>query len=461
MATTIETSAGKLEEQMKDFDVNRALNESGFPEFLALHSDAEVFDMANVDAIKARYETFKLKELLKGEYKGVVVEHIKGEMGITLDEADFADVELEFTKMAVNSPEKLKALADTIHQFKTLPIEIADLEAQIMEKGGSSAELAKRLADLNAEKESVELSKGAIGLFGLRETYVRVREMLAPNGTESEVRDYYLEYFNSKGIETDDLNSLDDITSFLAGNGREEMAAEAKDYVVKKAAENSIASARDRFDEKYGRNRATRGEVKKISDDLTKQIAGLEGAIISVDQIEDITAEIKAKYAKQRKELLGSMALYDSVRRGVAKKVNDEIRNKAKTARTMEETEALQARVKEIEDIKSQTETGIDPTATFADFAKDQAQMESALEARAKEIMIEAMAKVPIQTGALSGLRDSLKMFLERKKIGLKAGAEAKKKIAELLQSAADQLGATTEGVAKRILIRRLITELN
>jgi hypothetical protein len=446
------------------FDSANALNVKGFPEFLARYPDAETFNMADAEDLESRYDSFRTRETVSRELRPVIEDLAKTKWAVGLDDADFVDVEKSLDKLAIENPDALKAMEKTIFDFKTMPEEINALEQQIKNLGGGSEELGRTVEELKNEQATLELSKDAVGLFGLKESYIRVKEIIMEMSKEQRMTQHYKDFFMQRVREIDgrDLNTLKEIKTFLDSAGREELKSEVELYVNGKMEEDNpyeaIAAARDKVEEKYGRNRTTSREIKKISEELRQRLAIVRNNAGEAAQLEVTSAEVRASYDKQKRELLGNISLYGSVSRGIAEKVKKKIAEDQSKAQTLEQLEAVRLQVEQVAQTAKEANTGLGSVNELGDLKSREISIESAMEKKASEIIKVALEKTSIKLGnGLTNIRKAVEDFLQRDTFGVKVGVEAKSKLKEIVIKVAKSLiGA--DAIAKRLLIKSVLS---
>lgn len=147
------------------FDIDKALNEKGFVEFLAKHPDAEILDMNDGEKISKRFDTFKSKETVKKELKNLYSNKIQAELGVKLEGNDLTAIDVHIEKQALENPDEIEILKDRISTFSEFPKVISELEHVINELGGAE-NLRNKLGELVVDANSLKDSMGAMGIVG-------------------------------------------------------------------------------------------------------------------------------------------------------------------------------------------------------------------------------------------------------------------------------------------------------
>lgn len=139
----------------KNFDLDTALNDSGFTEFLAKYPDAENLEMAeNNKTIQERYLRFKDQVNLSETLKKIFVGQIKLESGIEMKNEDFDDVNNYIELMAIEDPKRFdkvlnskKMLERSIQEIQKTQIEIEEVLGKL-----SKNDIEKKIEDLEYAK---------------------------------------------------------------------------------------------------------------------------------------------------------------------------------------------------------------------------------------------------------------------------------------------------------------------
>ena len=122
------------------FDIDKALNKQGFPEFLGQFPDYKSLDLSDnssdADTIKERYEAFTRKNEVAKELKTLYRDTINRDIGIRLPESEFACIDAFLETQAIENPSSIAEFYKDIQEFQQLPQEIASAEQTLKTLGG-------------------------------------------------------------------------------------------------------------------------------------------------------------------------------------------------------------------------------------------------------------------------------------------------------------------------------------
>jgi len=142
--------ARKKEE--REFDLDEALNNPGFVEFLAKFPDAENLKMTdNDEKIQERYFRFKDQKELSKSLKAVFVGQIELESGMKMTQEDFSSVDEYISQLSIEKTDKFEAVLNSKKMFERSISELQKTQSEIQEILG-------KLAKTDIEKKVEELT---------------------------------------------------------------------------------------------------------------------------------------------------------------------------------------------------------------------------------------------------------------------------------------------------------------
>ena len=147
------------------FDIDKALNTTGFAAFLAEYHDAETVDMKNGAEVEKRLEVFGAMEKVKTEMRSIFSAEIQKDMGLSLGPQELAAVDKHIMEIAIRDTGEFLKLNDRIKKFRELPIQNSAYEDQIASIG-KSADLKILLEEKRATRETVGTARKYSGFGG-------------------------------------------------------------------------------------------------------------------------------------------------------------------------------------------------------------------------------------------------------------------------------------------------------
>jgi len=147
--------ARKKEEE--DFDIDEALNNPEFVEFLAKFPDAESLELTNNDEkVKERYFRFKDQKELSKALKGVFVGQIEVESGFKMKEGDFEGVDEHIGQMSIEDPGRFEKILNSKRMFERSVAELQKTQGEVKEILGKldKAGIEKKVEELTYVKKN-------------------------------------------------------------------------------------------------------------------------------------------------------------------------------------------------------------------------------------------------------------------------------------------------------------------
>jgi hypothetical protein len=113
-----ETAEARKKEE-EEFDLDEALNNPEFVEFLAKFPDAENLKMTdNDEKIQERYFRFKDQKELSKSLKTVFVGQIELESGMKMTQEDFSSVDEYISQLSIEKTDKFEAVLNSKKMFE-------------------------------------------------------------------------------------------------------------------------------------------------------------------------------------------------------------------------------------------------------------------------------------------------------------------------------------------------------
>ena len=151
-----ETAEARKKEE-EEFNLDEALNNSEFVEFLAKFPDAENLKMTdNNEKIQERYFRFKDQKELSKSLKGVFVGQIELESGQKMTPEDFSSVDEYISRMAIEKKEKFEKVLNSKKMFERSISELQKTQSEVQEILGKLAksDIEKKIEELTYVKKN-------------------------------------------------------------------------------------------------------------------------------------------------------------------------------------------------------------------------------------------------------------------------------------------------------------------
>ena len=144
-------------EAEEEFDLDEALNEPAFVDFLAKFPDAETMEMVEGNKkIMERYFTFKDQKQLSKALKGVFVNQINLESGVQMNEGEFDNVDEYIEKMSIEDQGRFEKVLKSKQMFERSIEELQKTQLEIKEILGklNKSDLQEKIKDLKYVKSN-------------------------------------------------------------------------------------------------------------------------------------------------------------------------------------------------------------------------------------------------------------------------------------------------------------------
>lgn len=147
------------------FNVERALNTKGFPDFLGRFSDTVADGEISPENMQERFEVFEMVGKVANSVKEIYSKQISAELGIVLTIKDIACVDTYLNELAVENPKQIVEMQERIDTYNQLPLDIAQAQSDIDNlaiNGGFEAR-AKEIHDMDRLLQTADKGSGAWG----------------------------------------------------------------------------------------------------------------------------------------------------------------------------------------------------------------------------------------------------------------------------------------------------------
>ncbi len=413
-------------EKIEESDIDKALNTKGFAEFLAAHPDAGNFDMSNEGDVEKRFETFETKELMKKELIEIYSSHIEKEMGVKLDATDHASIDAYLESEAIENPEKLLDIKESMKRFKELPIEISNCEEQLGELG-KAPNFKAELDALKKDQADLEIAKEYTGFFGKAAINLESFAMLAK---------MFPLAFHDLGL-----------AKMEKYEKKHDEAANAHD--------DKVAAIRA-VEEKYGKLK--KDEAENILYGIRERIQTIEATLGAIDATQNYKEISEQLFTAYRKELLGGISNV----KGLAKSIQLKVLGQFKAMTThgnIKIMDNIQERFDALKKVAATTETGVNPLGQMKEEVV-QERMNVVIEKAASEEIMKFVQKANLGTNALTNLEKVLEPYFKREKMGSRNKEETRRFVYETLELAAGNLGNSNVDQAKKLMIARILIKM-
>jgi|GEM_PF-4405335 len=471
--STAETSAvtsGKATETLENaektgFDVKKALDTAGFVEFLAAHPDMKENHMSDAGLLEKKFETFNLKEGVKKDMEKLFSEQIKTEIGIDLNTEEQGLIGKHLENIAITEPETLKELSEKLREMNKLPTQIAQKEAELADlcKGRN---LEESLKNLTSFKDDLNLANQYVGPAGSVKSFLK--------GTALTFRG--IKYVLDKRAEKEPYTRNVSLTGF----GNDTIKIEPKQMMTEAYAaykrdveqHKSIKDAVERVKTEYGVTSkiSSKGDINGLLSGLAPRLDELNNTIANVREAEQKRDESKKSFEAVRKELLADVSCVKGLEEAIQSHVKQQMKalvgdlEDGKVGpRTIQSLDIAQEMLEKFTDFQKKSDTGLHPLEGANMDGSLQEFIDKGLEELVTTQINEKVADAKLGDNAFTKLKDSLKPFLEREKIGSQEGDAARDVIAKALKEAITGLSdkKDAESRAKILLLSRIVTDLH
>lgn len=405
-------------EQIKKFNSEEALNQKGFAEFLAKHSDAESFDMGDEEGLEKRFKTFEIVQAVDKDIQNLYKNEIEKEFGIKLDNNDRKAINESLYDKALNNPEELKGIQDKIKLFKELPLQIKETEERLAALGNID-ELDEKIVLKTQESNTIALAKENSGFFGNIKITARTLKWMVKS-----------------------------IPSYIPGLMND---VEKTKFKYEGSEISDIWAAKNVVKEKY--------KNQDLGDVLEELDNNIEATEVILDAIKN-TDELK-KIAKESFENL-KKGLFEDIKgqHVLMKSVKEKVWTKLKGMMDLGTIEGLDDSQKYFESL-NQKDSELDTDIFTGDSEHVQDKINEKIEIVASKIIKGAVLNQKGGENMFSNLEKSLAPILEKEKLGTKEGDELRDFVTDTLTEALNSLGTSTEDKAKKLIVSRLIIKIN
>lgn len=286
MANTARETAPQSEEKKKA-SMDEMLNNKQFLEALV---SQENLDVENLDLteeneeLKEKYEVFGESKKVSKELVKLCENQIFAEAGIRLDEKEFDKIGEFLGKKVFENPQFIENLREQMAQFKELPKEIVEKEAEIEElTGGRAGDVLKGLE--NAKQKSLDEKRDVNSEKITKVTAIKEKAWFFRNTRAERKENKYEGTINNLDIEiaqiTDNIGKIKDVSTM-----REK--AQAKFQESRGMIFQEITPIKEIFEKA---KEVAKNKIKELGDP-SKDLASSEKAIEYLQKLKS-SAELK------------------------------------------------------------------------------------------------------------------------------------------------------------------------
>ncbi|MFH0891029.1 MAG: hypothetical protein V1856_03280 [Candidatus Liptonbacteria bacterium] len=166
------------------FDIDKALNTRGFAEFLGKFPDATAFSATeeNAGEVRIRFETFEKKKEVASRLKRFFIEDIKATTRIDLNERDFAALDDELERKAIEDPEGFVAILSHIDESRDARAAARTAETRLEQLTGAKDREGREEIKSALGKMGAEMKTGGVFKRGLRQLPILGRALMGKDG---------------------------------------------------------------------------------------------------------------------------------------------------------------------------------------------------------------------------------------------------------------------------------------
>jgi len=416
-----------IEEVPQEFDIDAALNEKGFAEFLAAREDAEDFDIDDAESVENRFNIFVQKEGVKKNLKALYANQINREFDITLNVDDLKSVDAHFEKEALKNSDLVMKTHGKLELFERLPKDILKLEGELG-KLGKAEDWNIKLETLRKDKANLDNTRKYTGFTG------KARLALETIGV----------FIKPLPKSYGDLTNSMFIDKYIGDVGQE----------IGKLLEqrDALKSVKEKF------GNMNKGEAGKKLTDIENQISEVENTLSTIAEADQLKNLSENLFGEIRKKMFAEVANISELAEAIQGEVVYQF-NELLDIDSIESLDKAQNKLEALRKISKTTEIGVDP---LGGVNEDDLQelIDRSIERVSTEMTIASIEDTNLGQNALTKLEKSLEPFIKRTKVGSKDGDESREFIMKTIEEVARALPNTTESKAKRLLLARIIIKM-
>ncbi|MFA6415912.1 MAG: hypothetical protein WCW56_00300 [Candidatus Paceibacterota bacterium] len=406
------TAEAPVAEKNNEQALDELMDTPGFAEFLAKHPEAgELSEAENLDRVGNLHEAFgKVKETNK-ELNSFFKDQAK-DLGLELSEDELKFVGEHIENLAINNPEEMAGLTETIKTYRETPAKIKAQTAELskhMETFNNYGDLVVEKAKLEGYANLTKFEKGKVmGWIGAVELF------FADNNT---VRG-------------------------TVPNKDDKMAAFVHRAALNKETINEIR-------DKYGlKPEQIKERIEKIEADIEQA----RGAMGKMDQLQEGLTSAKGKMMAENVLPLGQ------VRELLQQKLSEKMAGAALKEGSPDDRLKELSKVQEYFDQMANSDLDLSAGFDSGDFQK---RVDDLMELQVTDGISKALESA--KTDTLTNFEKGFKKYLDGlEKLGTKDKEEAQRFVVEQMFEKIGELNKSTEksDKAKAILLRRVVAKI-
>lgn len=403
------------------FDIDKALTEKGFGEFLAVHDDYDSFDMDNSAFISEKYTQFKLQEKTAEVQVKLCKEYFSKQVGFEMKGYDEECIKEVIYEKSLKNPEEVRQRAERIKDYIEVPAQIAELEKRLAELGDTDI-LSQEMEDANTRATQLEIAKKMSSKIGKAKIWAA--------------------FIGNK--------LLSAVTNFeKAPDAAHERAQKAKDVI----------DAYKNVKSEYGK--ISGEQMDSFGDALKERIVEIESTIKAIVDVAEKKRVNEELFAQARKEIFGGVADYKSMVLSTQSRIkfffDEMIANN-----DIKSFDMAQEKLDKLKSV-AKDPLGMDLVGAF-DGAETleslQIKIDSRLQTQVQVTMERTIKDIPPGDSSMGNLEKIIMNYAGRQKIGSKQGAEMKKFVTDSVAHIRGKLDNSPESRLKKLYLARILIKL-
>ena len=420
-------------EVVESFDIDRALNEKGFVEFLTKYPDiSDPADPKYAETIRIRHESFAKLDKVSNCFKTLFEGELSTKFGIKLGDAQVKSIHEHLTRVAIKDPEKIRELHNNAVKLEELPKQIEACKSEIAVLG--KAEDLKVILDSRTTRlQNIEIAQKYTGLTGAlkfigKDVGLKARGLgLVPDMVKAKLSESY--------------EPTDEYKEFLA------------DAETFKRETEAVAEVNERLGSLSAK------KVDQLRNDVAVDIEHIKMMLSRSENADETRSKAEKAFAEIRAKLVGATAEVTAIHDFVKTASKEEL-EKLISGKSIESLNKAQERFESLDKAGKESELQID-----AFRGDDREKTQDLINDRIRFMMFEKMYdlvnKMNSKESQLAKLEDALMPMLAETKIGSLSQETIRISLSKMLKKVSDDLGNDARSYEKRILLQHVIYKLN